>query len=66
MLSYDMNDYNHTFMYTSKTGAVGNIEFHVRGDCNINEMLEAFTQYLKAVGFYVDPKATLDFVEDES
>lgn len=41
------------------------IEFHVRGDCTIQEMLEAFTSYLKAVGFYVDPNTVLDFVGED-
>jgi DNA-binding LytR/AlgR family response regulator len=29
------------------------------------EMLEAFTSYLQAVGFYVDPNTVLDFVEED-
>jgi hypothetical protein len=61
-----MNDYFHTFTYTSKTGAVKNIEFHVSGDAGLNEMLEAFTQYLKAVGYFVEPSAVLDFVEEDN
>lgn len=60
-----MDDYRHTFVYSSKTDPVKHIEFIVRGDSNINEMLEAFTNYLKAVGFHVDPESTLDFLYDD-
>lgn len=60
-----MNDYEHVFTHTSKTDALQRVEFHMRGDSNLSEMLEAFTQYLKAVGFYVDPTATLDFLDGD-
>ena len=60
-----MIDFQHTLSYTSKSGAVEKIEFIIRGDSTIDEMLEAYANYLKAVGFYVDPRTNLEFVEED-
>lgn len=59
-----MFDNDHVFVFTSKSDSLKRVEFHLRGDANLSEMLEAFTQYLKAVGYHVDTNATLDFCYD--
>lgn len=55
----------HRFNYVSEEGPTTNIEFTVDGHCTRDDMLEAFTQYLKAVGFFVGADETLDFLKDE-
>ena len=56
----------HRFNYVSEEGPTTNIEFTVDGHCTREDMLEAFTHYLKAVGFFVDSNETLDFIKDDT
>jgi len=52
---------HHKFIHTSDQGPVNSVEFTVDGHTNLSDMLEAFTCYLKAVGFAIDDHAVLDF-----
>lgn len=58
-----MPEYSHRFTYTNKSGAVKQIDFVVHGECTVDEMLEAFSNYLRAVGFHMHPSATLEIME---
>jgi hypothetical protein len=63
-----MLEHYHIFEYrVEKSDVEGcspcTVKFEISGDVNLQEMLEKFESYLKAVGFVISDNQTLDLVD---